>query len=264
MSFLDNPADNAVAPVDQPTRNYAVQSTLQYSLFIKRAIVESLQDAFDRHPTKMVRASKVAVDFTHDRFSLPAVIIKFYEREMPNAGVGHEEWLPSPLNEDPDNPTQFIKYNHRLYKGDIEFDVWGKSSVDRDIVRDALIEVLGMADTTSMGYIFQTRLYLYLNQTPYGLWHFPVLNLDLITGYGEQQSTPPWAPEDPLHYKVTYRVPIFGEFYSVTPALPAGSTGLVTEVDVTASQYFSAYAPQDTVNSQYYVFNGWPEGATAI
>jgi hypothetical protein len=265
MSFIEPPPlSPSYEPLQQPERNYTPQSTLQYSLFLKRAIVESLQDAWQNHPTRMVRSTKVDVDFTHDRFALPAVIIHFYEREMPNAGVGHQEWLPAPTDPNPDAPTEFIKYYHRLYKGDVAFEIWAKSSTDRDIVRDALIEVLAMADATLSGYVFLERLYLYLNQTPYGLWHFPVLNLDLITGYGENQAIAPWAPEDALHYSVTYRVPIFGEFYSPTPVSPNGSMGLVSEVDVYPWVPGIDPPPQDVNSSAYYAFNGWPEGSTTI
>jgi hypothetical protein len=242
----------------QDTHNrYYPQQTIQYSTFIKRALVESLQDALEHHPTPLVASAKVAIDTTHDLFRLPAVIIKFYEREMPNAGVGHEEWLVSPTDPDPENPTEFIKYYHRLYKGDVAFEVWGMSSLDRDLVRDALVEVLTMTDVTTSGYTFLQRLYFYLNTTPYGLWHFPVLNLDLITGYGEQQTAAPWAPEDTLVYQVTYRVPIFGEFYSNTPTEPMG-IGTVSEVDVYPWIPGIDPPPEDVDLDAYYKFTGWP------
>jgi hypothetical protein len=260
----EGPVNGPVPPLNQPAHQYIPQATLQYSTFIKRALVESLQDALSHHPDPLVQTAKAALDFTHDRFRLPAVIIKFYEREMPNAGVGHYEYLPSPFNVNPDEPTLFIKYYHRLYKGDISFEVWAKSSADRDVVRDALIEILAMTDTTNQGYAFIERLYLYLNETPYGLWHFPVLNLDLITGYGENVGPAPWAPEDVLHYSCTYRVPIFGEFYSNTPAGVTG-TGLVTAVEVTVGTTYNIDAvPFVIEETNFYDFAGWFTGAESI
>lgn len=198
------------------SKQYVPQSTLQYVTFVKRNIVEALQDAFKDHPDRRVADTRVAIDFGHDRWKLPGVIVMFYEREIKNAGVGHVEALPWTDNPTPDKP-QYIKYYHRLYKGDIAFDVYGQSAVDRDLVRDALIEVLTMQEVTTGGNAFIQRLYWHQNQTPYGNWHYPVLNLDVITGYGEQNTIAPWSPEDYLVYKASYRVPIFGEFYSNTP-----------------------------------------------
>lgn len=243
--------------------SYVGQSTLQYVTFIKRALVESLRDAFQGHPAKAVANSFVGVDFAHTKFQLPAVIIKYYERDIPNIGVGHVEYLPSPTDPNPDNPSEFIKYYHRMYKGDISFEVWGMSSPDRDILRDALIEVLSMTDATNEGYAFINRLYNALNSTPYGLWHFPVLNLDKITGYGENQQIAPWQPEDMLVYTASYRVPIFGEFYSNTPTFPSG-TGLLQEVDVYPWIQNIDPPPAQADADDWYRFTGWLGGTEVI
>lgn len=228
---------------------YVPQATLQYSTFIKRALVEALQAAFKAHPTHQVANTRVAIDFGHDRWKLPGVIIKFYERMLPNAGVGHVEWLPSPADPNPASPTQFLKYYHRLYQGDVGFEIYGESSVDRDLVRDALVEVLAMNEATDSvtpgGSAFLNRFYLSGANTPYGLWHYPVLLLDKITGYGEQTTVAPWQPEDVLIYQVSYRVPIFGEFYSLTPPTQS-STGTLGGVEV--YPYFPPWDPTPDLN----------------
>lgn len=247
--------------------HYTPQITLQYVTFIKRAITESLQQAFKNHPDPTVAKARVAIDFGHDRWRMPGVIIKYYERELPNAGVGHVEYLPSPQDPDPSHPSLFIKYYHRMYKGDVAFDIYAMSSIDRDLIRDGLIEVLAMTDVTGPGENFINRFYNALNSTPYGLWHFPVLNLDKITGYGEQAMIAPWEPEDMLVYQASYRVPIFGEFYSTTPTFPS-STGLLEEVDI--YPYLPAFDPTPEENPDvpgapgWYRFKGWPSGASEI
>jgi hypothetical protein len=224
-----------------------------------------MRDAFEGHPAPTVSGSNVNTDLPQTEADYPATIIKFYEREMPNAGVGHYEMLPNPADPGfPDNVTSYIKYYHRMYKGDIEFAIYALSAPDRDIMRDALIEVLAMQDVTDQGNAFLQRLYYDLNDTPYGAWHYPVLNLDLITGYGEQESQPGWAPEDRLIYQVTYRVPIFGEFYSNTPAQPSG-IGLLAEVDVypwipdidKAPTHPPLGGDPNSVSGGYYKFTGW-------
>lgn len=246
---------------------YAPQQTLQYSLFIKRALKESLLAAFANHPSPTVQKAKVELDFQMDRWILPAVLIKFYERKLPNAGVGHVEYLPSPTDPNPNNPTEFIKYYHRMYSGDVSFEVYGQTSVDRDLVRDAFIETIGMNDATLSGSNFLARFYNDMTQTPYGLWHFPALMWDDITGYGEQTMLAPWRPEDGLVYQVTYRVPIFGEFYSNTPTLPS-SNKLLAEVDLYPWVEGLDPPPDQHPISQYpndwYRFTGWPSNEVYI
>lgn len=208
------------------------QYTLRYKTFVKQGLVEALQAAFAGHPDPTVADAKVGIDFEDDDFKLPAVIIKFYESKLPNAGVGHYEWLPFPLTANPaDTSTVFVKYMHRLYKGDIEFEIFGLSSLDRDLISDALIEVLAMDEVSAPGQAFLNRFYNAIQSIDFGLWHFPTLNLDDISGYGEQQMLAPWSPEDQLVYQTAYRVPILGEFYSYTPPEPLTS-GPIEEVDV--------------------------------
>jgi hypothetical protein len=248
---------------------YVSQTTLQYVTFIKRGLVEALQDAFNNHPEKVVANAKVALDFTHTRFTLPAVIIRFVERQLPNAGVGHVEYLPAPTDPNPLNPTTFIRYYHRMYRGDVLFEVYGMSSPDRDLVRDALVEVLAMTDVTTGGSAFVNRLYYFLDRVPYDEWNFPVLNLDLISGSGDENAViAPWAPEDQLVYRSTYSVPIFGEFYSQTPVAPTPA-GLVEEIDV--YPYVASTDPTPDTNpdpgttmNPWYQFTGWKSSDTVI
>lgn len=247
------------------------QTTPRYKTFVKQGLVEALIAAFSNHTDPTVASAKVAIDFTDTDFSLPAVIIKFYESKLPNAGVGHFEWLPYPLTDDPTNPnTVFVEYQHRLYTGDIEFEIFGMSSLDRDLLSDALIEVLSMDEVSTPGKAFLNRFYNGIQSTPFGLWHFPTLNLDNISGYGEQQMLAPWSPEDQLVYQTAYRVPIFGEFYSYTPPEPVTS-GPIEEVDVysyptdaegNAIDPSTPKTPSGT--DAYNKFTGWPAGEESI
>lgn len=246
------------------------QYTLRYKTFVKQGLVEALQAAFADHPDPTVQSAKVAIDFTGDDFKLPAVIIKFYESKLPNAGVGHYEWLPYPLDADLTNSsTVYVEYQHRLYKGDIEFEIFGLSSLDRDIISDALIEVLAMDEVSAPGQAFLGRFYNSLQSVDFGLWHFPTLNLDDISGYGEQQMLAPWSPEDQLVYQTAYRVPIFGEFYSYTPPQPQ-SKGPIEEVDVYSYPVDASGNPIDPTRpatpptGAYDRFTGWPPGEESV
>jgi hypothetical protein len=249
---------------------YVQQGTVQYKTYVKRALVESLQEAFAGNADPTVQVAKMAIDFTEDDFTLPAIIIKFNESQLPNAGVGHFEWLPSPITADPTDPsTDFIEYQHRMYKGDIEFDIYGESSADRDVLSDALVELLAMNEVSVTGSQFMQRFYQDFQNTPYGLWHYPTLNLDQITATPEQNTLAPWNPEDQLVYQVSYRVPIFGEFYSYTPP-DAVATGPITEVDVyswptdASGDAIDPQKPAPTTpgeipeGAEYQDYTGWP------
>lgn len=250
---------------------YLTQYTLQYKTFLKRALVEALQEAFVGHQDPTVQTAKVAIDFTGTDFQLPAIIVKFYESKLPSAGVGHFEWLPYPLTADPTaSNTVFVEYQHRMYKGDVEFEIFGMSSADRDILADALIEVLAMVEVSIPGQQFIQRFYNSLQNTPFGLWHFPTLNLDDISGYGEQQMLAPWSPEDQLVYQTAYRVPVLGEFYSYTPPQPTTSSK-IAEVDVYEYPTDAQGNPIDPTApatppgpNSYDKFTGWPPGETEI
>src|ERR1039458_1208887 len=160
---------------------YVGQTTLQYKTWVKRAASEAMALAFVDHLDPTVKGSKVAIDFTGDDFELPAVIVKFNEEQMPNVGVGHYEWLPDPLNGTLGvDGCQLVQYQHRLYKGTIEFDIYGMSSADRDIISDAVVEVLTMDEVSTPGKAFIDRFYTNILSYPYGQWHFATLNFDLI------------------------------------------------------------------------------------
>lgn len=204
-----------------------VQHTVAYRTFLKKACKQAMEQALLNHLDPTVTKTNVALDFGNGDFILPAVIVKFNEQTLPNAGVGHYEYWPT--IEDPD---VFIEYQHRLYKGSVQFDVYAKNSVDRDLVADAIIETLAMDEVSAPGEAFITRFYSEIQgASPPGIYHFPTLSLDVITPVPEQTTPPPWAPEDALVYQLGYQVPVFGEFYSYVPPSPK-SFGPIEEVDV--------------------------------
>jgi hypothetical protein len=206
---------------------YVAQQTLQYKTFIKRTMVEALLDGFSTYKDKTLAKTKIDINYTTDRADFPCIVVKFYEQTIKNAGVGHIEWLA-----DPENENQFIPYHHHMYKGDVSLEIYGLSSVDRDKVTDAIVEIVAMGEVGIRGKNFQERIYESIGESPYSEWHFISVNTDLVSGYGETQMIAPWIPEDTFVYQCEYRVPIWGEFYSFTPKQETGSTGYVEEVDI--------------------------------
>lgn len=242
------------------------QFTTSYKTFLKRALRQSMASALTGHPDSTVARTQVALDFSLEDFTLPIVIVGFQEQTLPNAGVGHYEWFPSPTN-----PALYVEYQHRMYKGNASFTIYAQTSADRDLVSDAMIEILAMNEVSSPGQSFVLRFY---NQTqansPAGIYHYPTLNTDLINPMGEQPVPPPWSPEDTLIYQTGYSVPVFGEFYSYVPPQPP-ATGLVSEVDVYEWPVDANGVALDPSNpapptpaSSYQRYTGFPPGSKTV
>lgn len=200
--------------------------TIRYKTYVKEALVEALRAVFSQHPDEILRRTNINIDFPLTEADYPAIIVRFYERDIHNAGVGHVEFFESETN-----PGRWNKYKHYLYQGDIEFAVYALSSVDRDLISDSIVEILAMGELTTYTNTFLQRIYAPdATAEPVSVDHMINLNTDQIQGFGETQIPVPWASEDELVYQTSYRIGIHGEIYSLTPADGAGY-GLVERVD---------------------------------
>lgn len=194
------------------------QRTITYKTYVKTALVEALRAVFRNHVDPELRRTKVTIDLPRSEADYPAVIIRFFERNVDNAGVAHEEWI----NLGQDTPA-YYKFKHSFYWADLEFAIKGLTSWDRDLVSDSLVQIIRVGDLENYTNRFFERIYPdpELNQYPDSLWHYININSDSISGFGESQTPVPWGSEDDLMYTTSYRVKTFGEFYSVPPELPA-------------------------------------------
>jgi hypothetical protein len=175
------------------------------------------------HPDQRLRKTKVTIDFPTSEAEYPTIIVRFFERGIRNAGVGHMEWILQDGRTFPD------KFKHYLYDGDIEFAIFGLSSLDRDLLSDSLVQVLAMPEMATYTKQFWDRIYLPVGET--NRWNYVNLNTDKILGFGETQAPQPWLSEDQLVYQTSYRVGIYGEFYSLPP-LEGVSPGNITKVNL--------------------------------
>lgn len=201
------------------------QQTVKYKTYVKQALVEGLTPVFEIHTDDILRKTFIGIDFSEEEVVYPSIIIRFYERSLTNAGVGHTEW-----RETVEGSGLYHLYKHYLYTGDIEFAIYALSSYDRDLVADALIQTLAMGDLEAYTNQFFIRIYQADPLIePTSVEHYVNLNTDEIMGFGESQVLAPWEPEDTLVYQTSYRINIHGEFYSLTPDMQA--YGLVERVD---------------------------------
>jgi hypothetical protein len=200
--------------------------TLQYNLYITETISEGLRAVFATHPDRILREkTSVVTDFSFKKTEFPAVVIRFYERSIATAGIGHFELL-----EDPNNPGAFQKHKHMLYQGDLEFAIYALSSYDRALISDSIVQTVMMGDLEPYSELFYDRIYsVDPVEKPQSLLHFINLNSDQMAGFGKTQQPAPWQPEDVYIYQNSYRVGIHGEFYS--RVLPYQSYGLIEKVE---------------------------------
>jgi hypothetical protein len=206
------------------------EQTIRYKTYVKTALVEALRAVFANHPDTLLQRTKVSIDYPTSENRYPMVLVRFHERQVKNAGVGHVEYL---LRE---GSTIVDKFRHYLYDGDIELAVYALSSKDRDLISDTIVQTIGMADMASYTNNFINRLYFPpADNDDYdeARYNFVNLNSDLISAVGETQTQQPWLSEDQLQYQTGYRVGIYGEFYSLPPweAVNNG-VGFIQQVNV--------------------------------
>jgi len=193
---------------------YLPEKTVRYKTYVKTALVEALRPVFKNHLDEKLRNTNVTIDFPKERQSYPSVVIKFYEREISNAGVGHEEVLI-------DDDNNSWKFKHYFYNGDVEFSILALSSLDRDLISDTLVQTIAMGNLADYTNNFFNRIYPpNTSNIPDSVGHYININSDKINGFGENQNPVPWNSEDDLIYQVSYRSSIWGEFYSLPADVP--------------------------------------------
>lgn len=206
--------------------------TIQYKTYLKRALTEALKPVFASHADTLFRDTKVTIETPFSEAHYPSIVIRFYERQIKNMGVGHQEWWPD-VNFGGTGPidSRFIRYKHFMYTGDVEFAIYTLSSLDRDLISDSIVQVIAMGDIEAYTNQFLQRIYHPdLTAVPAAQDHMVNINTDTISGFGETQAPAPWQPEDVMVYQTAYRVGVMGEFYSRTPS--PTTYGVVTGVDV--------------------------------
>jgi|GEM_PF-1978936 len=194
--------------------SYLPEKTIKYKTYLKTALVEALKPVFNSHIDQKLQPTKVTIDMPKERQSFPAVVVRFYENEITNAGVGHEEHFF-------DENKNSWKFKHYFYKGEVELAINALSSLDRDLIADTLVQTIAMGDLAEYTNNFFNRIYPQNSEAyPDSAGHFININADRIVGINESQTAVPWGSEDDLIYTSSYRVEVFGEFYSLPQDAP--------------------------------------------
>lgn len=195
------------------------EQTINYKTYVKRALVEGMSRVFDGHVDKILAGTRVTIEYPHEKADYPTVVVRFFERDIKNAGVGHYEMIEG------------RKMKHYLYSGDIELAIFALSSLDRDFLADTIVQIITMGDIQSYTNEFFERIYnADETEIPQAHWNYLNVNSDRLLGFGETQTAAPWKPEDTMIYQTSYRCAVAGEFYSLFPDQPVG--GLIRSVPI--------------------------------
>lgn len=179
---------------------------------VLRALVGALRSVFDSdyNRERQLIDLKITAQYPLERVDYPCIVVEYQPQRVINAGVGHEEWFT-------DANDILRKWHHRRFEGSINFNIFGLSTLDRDILSDALTEVISFGRLDSQLIKFFDSLYGSPNDPVTLQFTQLMLNADEIDFGGDSASIAPWSPEDLLVYETSATVQLHGGYYNVIP-----------------------------------------------
>lgn len=200
---------------------------VSYVTMVKRTIVLGLQAVFDaNYSDPEFKSIRIVPDWPTDRIDYPFIEVIFNEGPIENFGIAHKEWFK-------DQYDIVREWKHRIFHGSLDFEIYAESILTRDILGDALIEVLSQFNTGQIDKFYNT-IYGAPNDPYSALALLAQLNLntDRITPTGNNVTLAPWLPEDVMIYQKGYSVDISGGFYNTPPLSTLPGTTYISDVDV--------------------------------
>jgi hypothetical protein len=118
----------------------------------------------------------------------------------------------------PDVTGAVRPWGHRRFNGSLEIVCQAKSTLSRDVLIDAVEEILAFGRLSSSLTGFFSTVYGEPD-APYSTLNLTQLHLntDLIQEGDDTQSAAPWHPEDTLIFEGSLIIPVFGGFYNLAP-----------------------------------------------
>lgn len=182
-----------------------------YRRFVVATIIAALRDAFDQGYNRDQQLQDLHIVDKHPfvKTEYPAIVVGFVDRRVSNAGIGHEEWFT-------DEQGVLRKWHHSRFEGAINLDLYALSTLDRDLLADATIEIIRFGRLDAQLLRFFTEIYGNPNTGVQFLLNQLMLNSDEIDGRGDSSTIAPWQPEDQLVYMTGYTLEAHGGFYNTT------------------------------------------------
>lgn len=208
----------------QPLRT-TDQKTASHRRLVVRTMITAFEAVFDGSydRDRQLQNLRIVPTYPLDQTDYPCVVVSYTPSRVVNAGVGHEEWF-----DDANNILR--KWNHSRFEGSIDLDILALSPLDRDLLADAVEEVLRFGRLDSQLAKFFTTVYGDTSDNATYVLQFTqlMLNTDEITGGGNSESLAPWSPEDQLVYETNLSLEVHGGLYN---AVPTDTWGYITNVN---------------------------------
>lgn len=200
------------------------QVTIRYKTYLKQCIVEALGAVFEDHPDTLLRDTKVRLQSSFEEADYPTIVVGYQETTVNDAGIGHYERCQDAIS------GLWYKQYRKHYYGNLTFTISALSTLDRDLISDALVETIMMSPVRAYTNFFLTRIYdpeefERMKSMPIGsigtAHYYNLLNIgnQKLQPGGESAVPAPWGPEDVLVYQTSYSVATFGEVLSLPPAV---------------------------------------------
>ena len=182
-----------------------------YRRLVKKTLVAGLREVFNStYLDEEFRDLRITASNPVTEADYPSIVVRFNPGRVQNAGIGHYEYFT-------DTNGSLRQWLHRWFDGSVDFDVMSLSPLSRDVLVDALMEIL------TFGHIYPALDDLYVRlygdaDTPYSdlaLLASLFIDTDLINDSGDSISPPPWQAEDALVFHATLNVSIRGSYYNI-------------------------------------------------
>jgi hypothetical protein len=185
------------------------QQTISYKTFVKTTVTLGLREVFANHPDQNLRGVKVTLESPTTRAHYPAVVVKFFGRDIQNVGVGSIEF----------NSSNQL-FEHYWYNGDISLEIHALDPRSADYISNTIVQTITLGNLQAWtDHFLQRTADLVESVNPDAAYNVVTINTDKISEFGESKEPATWQAEDAFIYRNSYRMSLMGEYYSI-PATP--------------------------------------------
>lgn len=189
---------------------------------IMSALKTVFDDDYDRE--RQLKNIKITQQYPYRKLDYPCIVVEYQNSTVLNAGVGHYEYFPDPYG-------RLRKWHHRRFEGMIHFNVFALSTPDRDILTDAITELISFGTLEPILNRFYEIIYptdfpivdpgdgSYALDYSLSMLSQLMFNSDEIRNSGDSATIAAWQPEDVLVYSSGIFTDLHGGFYNTNPTV---------------------------------------------
>jgi hypothetical protein len=193
-----------------------------HSRLVYRNAVEGLRAAFDAgyNRDRQLLDLRVTQQYPNKKIDYPSVVVEYSPQRVVAAGVGHIEWFPDPRG-------RLRKWKHSRFEGTLALHVYALSTLDRDIISDAVAEVIRFGSLDAQLNRFYEVIYpddesladgaLPGEDYDWRMFGQLMLDSDQLMATGNSATIAPWSPEDLLVYSGGWTMNLHGGYYNSVP-----------------------------------------------